>query len=101
MAGICGCTVYSPVEIVATTQPLPDLGKARVVGKAEAESCQAFIFGIPLSPNPPLAEAYRAATSKLTADALINVTADRTDLAILIYRNDCVTIRGDGVVYQR
>jgi hypothetical protein len=97
-AALCGCTVYRPVEIVDQTRPTKDLGKIRIVGHATGESCQHFVLGIPVTPDPPLNDAYVEAIRKSTASSLINVAADQVDFSIGLYGNSCVTVRGDGVV---
>lgn len=93
-----GCFVYEPVQIIAASKPVPDLDRIEVLGKVSGRSCQHFVL-FPVWVEVPLQNAMREAKRSVGADALINVTADSVSSSYLLYRNVCVTVRGDAIRY--
>ncbi|MFQ5416498.1 MAG: hypothetical protein ACE5FL_05535 [Myxococcota bacterium] len=101
---LSGCLAYSPIDIDASSRPVPDLDAIEVLGTAEGESCSHYLLSfIPLSIEEPIHNAYtRARSSNEGADALINVTVDAAGTNFLgLYRIACVTVRGDAIRYLR
>lgn len=102
---LSGCQTYIPVDIDASSSPVPDLDAIEILGTAEGESCSHYILMglIPISAEEANHNAYaRAQSANEGTDALINVTIDAVITRYLIfYQKVCVSVRGDAIRYLR
>ncbi len=88
------CT--TPLLVAHSTRPLD--GQAyEVIGPTQAEACIQSVLGIPFATDASLHTTLAKAREAVKADALIEVTVDRTSLVTGFYNQNCTVVHALGI----
>lgn len=94
LALAAACT--TPLLVAHSTRPLA--GQAyEVIGPTQAEACIQSILGIPIATDASLHTTLAQAREAIKADALIEVTVDRTSLVTGFYNQNCTVVHALGI----
>ena len=94
---VSGCTVYRPYQAA----PLTTLDGVKVIGPAEGETCQTYVFGLPVGGEDTIRGAIADALSKTGGDTLINYTVDRKKFRAPIVSKECTCVTGTAVKFEK
>jgi len=99
---VSGCSYYRPYH----GAPLTTLDGVKVIGSAEGESCQWYLFGLPLSGEDTIRGAIADALSKSGGDTLINYSVDCRKVYPLspffaIVTRNCTMVKGTAVKFEK
>ncbi|MBW1675371.1 MAG: hypothetical protein JRJ79_01935 [Deltaproteobacteria bacterium] len=99
---VSGCSVYRPLQ----GAPLTTLDGVKVIGPAEGESCQIYLFGLPATGEDTIRGAIADAVSKTGGDTLINYSVDHRTVyplspLIRFVTKQCTCVTGTAVKFEK
>lgn len=96
IALLAGCSSYQYAKNVKMVSFDGDATRGTGAGPVRGKSCQASIFGYPISDAPTLDDAVHDAMTKGSLRYMNNVSTDTSGFNAVVYARRCIVVKGTG-----